>query len=258
MPHPLDGCRAKLARAKEHLDSLTAEVSGYEEHVHTETRIDFERSQVIVQITQLPDLPHRWSTIVGDILHNVRSTLDHLAFQLVGLDTGEYWRNTQFPIVDRPDEYRGSSRFQGTMERLSPEHRALVEWCQGYSRGWDYFSHPENSPLGLLRALSNTDKHRLVLGTALAIRIHGFEAVVTNLRDAQPGKTTYYLAEVPLQVGAEVLKLDLEITGPKPEVSLNVAMPLFVVFNIGGDLLRHLAELHEYVVEIIETFEPSF
>jgi hypothetical protein len=30
------------------------------------------------------------------------------------------------------------------MEGLTPDLRALIEWAQGYSRGYGYFSHPRN------------------------------------------------------------------------------------------------------------------
>jgi hypothetical protein len=74
----------------------------------------------------------------------------------------------------------------------------------------------------------------------------------------RPGKQTYYFAEVPLYKGAEILKLDLEITGPNPAVNVNVSLPLFVTFSIGGDLIRELDRLAVYVVETIREFEPSF
>lgn len=134
----LDGPRAKLARAREHVALLEAEFEAWSGRIELETVLDEERSQIVMRVTSLPELPLRWSTILGDAIHNYRCVLDHLVWQLarVNLPPDEVPpKSVQFPIVsDASDWNKQASR----LAALSARHRKLVESCQPYHRasGW--------------------------------------------------------------------------------------------------------------------------
>jgi hypothetical protein len=65
---------------------------------------------------------------------------------------------TQFPLVRQPTDFPGRKH---VLENVSDAHRAIIERLQPYNpwKGLDFH------PLGLLRDLTDDDKHRLVVAT---------------------------------------------------------------------------------------------
>ena len=94
-----------------------------------------------------------WSTMIGDVVHNMRSALVYLACELVIKNGGTVTDTTQFPIYEREDRFvRGSPRRIGGM---STRAATLIETLQPY-----YKPTPSEHPLATLAHLSNGDKHR--------------------------------------------------------------------------------------------------
>lgn len=254
MPHPLDGCWAKLHRAKEHADTLRGEIDRHAKEVVVQPRFDPHRGKFALEIVHVPELPIRWGAIIGDALHNFRSALDYLAYEMVRLSRKTYWPDTQFPIVDSPDGYASNRRFQRFMERLTPELRAAVEWAQGYSRG--YYHAPRWHILAVLRDLSNIDKHRLLLGTLLASDEHA-DARVTFQRHIKSIRFSY-LVGVPLEPGAALLSADVTLSGPEPEMQVDYNFSPYVSFAIGGNATKILDKMGAFVLETVREIEPFF
>src|SRR5689334_16234875 len=103
MTHPLDGARAKIVRAGDHLEALKAESLRFSDEQSYEFPIELDEKtgEQIVSLRskrQPPlDAPIHLGIVVGDALHNLRSALDHLVWQLAVIGTGPGERN-QFPI----------------------------------------------------------------------------------------------------------------------------------------------------------------
>jgi hypothetical protein len=86
MSHPLDGCWAKIKRANENIDNLRTEIINFTgsndyrvvRDVNKETRKYTFRAFG-------PDnaIPLRFSVLAGEIIHHLRSSLDHLTWALV-------------------------------------------------------------------------------------------------------------------------------------------------------------------------------
>jgi hypothetical protein len=172
----LDGCRAKLDRAQEHLDSLDREVRPFlDAQPHALSFVFYpEDDGVAVLLEQFHVPPIRWGTVVGDVLHNARSSLDHLVYQLV--PRGKVHNRHQFPIVDSSDRWEQAvspvapktGRNKGVVPRgqldcVHPDCVAHIERIQPYQPST---GHPR---LAALRDLSNTDKHRLIHSRVFAI-----------------------------------------------------------------------------------------
>lgn len=90
MSHPLDGCEAKLRRAEGHLQTFESEVVRFFEQ--NPYRITYEADLNALSYTfyihdLVPPDPD-WGLIIGDCIHNLRSALDHLAYQLAILGQG--------------------------------------------------------------------------------------------------------------------------------------------------------------------------
>lgn len=261
----LDGCWAKLDRAKEHLESLELEVTTTFAEMPPEdairVRLDFEEEVgcYVVRVAELPKAPFlRWGVIIGDFLHSLRSVLDYLAYQLVA--TGDTpgvlgdWKKAErvaFPISDGP-----RSKF---LEGLGPKLPgvpypllAIVESEQPYATYHDL----SLSPMRMLRDLSNKDKHVLVTPVHLAsetpagFRFHANEDV--RITGAWPNLW------FPYEVGTPIEVVTVEIVGPNPQVTVDGDMTFYVAIDKGGHASVFLGSMLGCVTRILERFEPFF
>jgi len=181
----LDGPRFKCERAKEHLDNLTAEIAAYYSRkpyaLIRDVHPDGPARQVLRwKVHEEP--PIRLGVILGDAVHNMRSGLDHLAFQLALIDyptlTPDEERRIEFPIYKDIREFnsRGLPRIQKVPSRAQDEIEAL----QPYHRGHDADAHL----LWLLHVADIIDKHRQIVprrpAHKLLIRIEGKDFLITG------------------------------------------------------------------------------
>lgn len=94
----IDGCLAKLDRADEHLEALSAETLAFLRSRPIELRgemdKDIGRYSVRIRLKERP--PVRLGLIVGDAVHNLRAALDHLATNLAILGGAKTRSKTSF------------------------------------------------------------------------------------------------------------------------------------------------------------------
>lgn len=168
VPSALSGVALKLDRAEQHLDEIATIVDGvlrgYAEAVTPGQR---DGDRVPYRLRGAPAIPSDLAALFGDALHNMRSALDHLAWQLVILNKGTPTDSTSFPL--RLERRPGGDGLPSISGGVSPEARALLDEVQPYT--WaadDPESDPRLHPLAVLSTLNNIDKHReLLLGVAL-------------------------------------------------------------------------------------------
>lgn len=111
------------------------------------------------RVKVLRSYPEEAPWILGDIINNIRSSLDHalaeVARRKFGFDeegiSGK--KRLQFPIVDSPGKLGRS----GLRHWFPDDVIDVIEEHQPYS------GDPGLSPLGILRELSNMDKHRALM-----------------------------------------------------------------------------------------------
>lgn len=155
--HPMFGASLKLDRAAEQLQDLMAEMKAFMKTDFYETWLEFnEDSQALVTVIRYKNPPPpKWSVIIGEITHNLRSTLDYLVFQMILLQTGKESTSNkiQFPIFDTESGF--NSRGDKMLEGLDPKMRAFFRSLQPFATG-----EGVKSPLWHLSKLSNRDKHR--------------------------------------------------------------------------------------------------
>lgn len=158
----------RLDRARYHLDSLKEEVVAWlEEDPHrtwtvTEAEDDVPKKIVYCQVLRKP--PSHLRLIVGDCVHNLRSALDNLAFELAlahkrGALSKGIQKDSAFPILqqDIEENEKSMERFKTATRGMCSDAKTVIEQLQPYKRGKDYAHHP----LWRLNELSNQDKHRL-------------------------------------------------------------------------------------------------
>ncbi len=164
MSHPLDGAWAKLRWAEHHFEALRSAWLAFLEDEAYEFRLDREfEAKTIWVYFRPPPIPPDISLIAGDVVQNVRASLDYVVAELVDANGGNSMRS-QFPIYVSERgfifdvRYRKKTRGTGPLNGIpaTSDEWAFVERLQPYQRG----RNGKLDPLYALNYLSNRDKHR--------------------------------------------------------------------------------------------------
>jgi hypothetical protein len=165
----LDGVRAKLALARENAEQLEALLRPVVE----EAQKSIERVpsanpyEVAYRITKVPWIDPAWSAIFGQGIYNIRSALDHLAWQLVRLDGQDPTRATQFPLLDSSRDKSGRKLAVDIAPGIKrPDILAAVESMQPYHGGGKW-----GDQLGVVAELSRIDRHRLPIAVSTMLNV---------------------------------------------------------------------------------------
>lgn len=268
--HPLAGCEQKLCRAHKHFKLLAQKIdtlgSGelHPATFRTERKPNADDTfWTVVETVEQP--PLYLATIIGDIVHNLRSSLDYLVFELAFLGVGgrRVPGRTGFPICDTRG-YWLSRRVQDTLlDGVTAKHRALIYRAQPCYRRKDKpgpaaLRRRPRSALVDLHNLWNEDKHRMVQLADLAPY-----SVKPRIRfdDCEPRGIPRIHTEVlgrPLKVGAEIFTVPIRPTGPKPQVYVDFEMTFQVCLREGYPVRFALAHIADWITALIQRFEPIF
>jgi hypothetical protein len=171
----LSGVDAKLSRAKRHAVELKEAVEARFDPrtYHFTFEFNADAGQYASIVHDLPEVDPEWPLILGEILFNLRSCLDHLAWQICLFDSRKPpGQNTYYPLRHLPNDRNG--RFVHT--QLNPAVRSAVvrdalEATQPYRTpdGTIDAQAALTHPLYALVKLNNIDKHRLVLVAAAVL-----------------------------------------------------------------------------------------
>ena len=162
------GAEAKTARAFEHIKTLDEDMTGFfSAHKYAiGGHYNADTAQITLYATAVsgPFPALEWGVRIGDCIHNLRSALDHAVWQLALLKlqrepTDDEARSIQFPIADTCGAFNNAK----VRPFLSDEHFGWLDQYQPYKTGNQAPFHK----LAILRELSNTDKHRVLLAAAV-------------------------------------------------------------------------------------------
>jgi hypothetical protein len=268
----LAGSWAKLDRAHGHVEALRkaiiAACDGEPPPRVLATRREFDRrTNFVLWIAErLPEIDESWGLLVGDAVHNIRSALDHLWWQLA-IDhlgrkpTDAEARDIQFPILTHLDASRfRSHRF---LKYVSEEAITRAERCQRYDA-------PAGQPLLLtvLATLSNRDKHR---------EIHPALFVNTEARLQMEPMSVFVDCEIPNEVrggmrhfegqilnpparpriGDVVAGISVTPTGPSPDITIDAQVFGDIVLGADGDMpFAVLPEIGQFAGDLLNWFAP--
>lgn len=151
--------RVKIERAKKHLCDLAAELLAAR-NVRTTVvgpKAHAQTGQATRGFVTLPRLPFDAVATAGDIVHNLRSALDHLAYQLVIVGTGkEPSRRVEFPIAKDFATYEAEKARK--VDGMRPQAIEAIDRLKPYKGG--------NDSLWRIHELDNIDKHRTLFSVA--------------------------------------------------------------------------------------------
>lgn len=251
MSHPLDGVRAKVERAKEHFEYLAVRVDEFlamEPYGYT-VAADPRTGDNVVVATVKDRPPLVWGVIIGDVVHNLRSSLDHLVYQLIVLNGDTPDRRSEFPIFSSVKEYEASG--EAKVKKVAPAAQKIIKKLVPDPTKGSVDDHP----LWLIHELNRLDKHQVltVVGGAVATprtQIGG-TGVIRRLIGGGPPRC-------PLEDGTELLRYSLL------GVDVEVDFEFYVAFEDGGPARckRVIPTLQGAIgfleKELIPQFEPFF
>ena len=136
---------------------------------HSSTELEsFGISEGNVRLPDPDDLvPHNAQAIAGEIIHDLRSALDNLIYEVSRRNNDDVEvERTQFVIADDEESYRNQ---QWRLRKLTDEQKGKVESIQPYKH--------EDKWASLLSDLSNRDKHRYL------IELHNHSRITVSIRD---------------------------------------------------------------------------
>ncbi|HXY43239.1 MAG TPA: hypothetical protein VEH29_03550 [Acidimicrobiales bacterium] len=201
-----------------------------------------------------PEATHRFqnlSLIFGDLLSNLRATLDYLVWQLVLVAGGTPTDQHAFPcLTDRSKWPSASGRRLGGMDA---RWRNEIEGVQPYHK-----RDPEHDLLAVLDQVNNVNKHRALPATIVTAEQFSFPV---KLPPATRVDFNSWL-DRPMEDGVEFFRLALTPPVPELELGLDVDPPLRVAFSDGLDHSDGWsytnADLVRHVEQVVAIFEPAF
>jgi len=149
--------QVKMDRAKEHITSLNTAISTFfgTHPYQVSTKRDSTR-RLIYYLSGVQPTPTSFAIITGDAIQNLRSALDHLAYQLflVGTNGSTDGHHVYFPI------HRGATEYQNNLSRQTQGMRqdavSTLNTLEPYKGG-------KGHKLWVLHELNLIDKHRLLV-----------------------------------------------------------------------------------------------
>jgi hypothetical protein len=260
MAHPFDGCMAKLIRAHEHLQALKETVDSLGPHPYTIEERNAQTGDRDFRLVGQADIATfrrripMLSVIVGDVIHQVRSSLDHAVWQIA---QPPIERVTAFPICADESGHRssfyGSSKQPGVglryLKNVAGPAFEYIEAIQPYNR------LGERDELWHLNELWNKDKHRALI---VLDKPTWRDTLVISTRD---GRDIYdgEIKDKPKDDPDILLRLDATSDSI---VDFNPNPPLHVTFGETGSLngkgvVSILVQLHKYVAgAVLPGLEP--
>ncbi len=264
--------QAKFDRALHHAEELATTVKEYfrKEPYKLGFKVG-EDGRPVYFVDTVEDVPPLISIMLGDVLHNLRCCLDHLAYQLVWVKMGAPPTDRNklyFPICESATKYNKRKQ-SGDPFFLSASVTAVaaVDSLKPYKGG--------NDPLWWLHALNNIDKHRMLItaggkeaGVDLGLRHSMFKPLLQDMlvpeevRQAlleKIAKESLFFASgdpmFPLKTG-DVFFIDAPGNEFNPDVKLKVYLALNEEGIPSDPLDQLLQAIGEAVATTINTLRP--
>jgi hypothetical protein len=254
------GARAKVAWGAKHLGALHDQIVSSFEELGTAIAAEPDTGSRYVLKLKINQLPlETWALMLGDAIHSLRGALDHVAWEAASRGKGlpgdeREQTRIQFPIYDTEKAFNNAP----ILKFVSDEGRAIFKTAQTYDR-------PDRKrPLKILAALSNDDKHRLLLPGIISMAPGKGGLWTRHNQDVRSmGKPVVTVkAFQRLEQDAEFGYIpDVVACGPNPHVQVQGDFPAFVAFEGRGGIevrVNELATVAKFVDEIIQAFDALF
>ncbi len=229
------------------------------------TQQDIYTGEIVCYVILRKGPPTEWGSILGDVVHGLRATLDNLVWELSvaftgsppvdPIPAGNRWRKIGFPIIT--DESKWAPTLKGPLWAVDPSLTPTFKKYQPFLTGQHA---PDREPLAILQELWNIDKHRHIHVVAIAAGPdprHIFalptqgRGIIKHVRGAR---------ELKLNTMTELFSVELD-----EPVLQYVDMDWKIHFDItfdqgppayGRDPIDFLQDVKDAVTAIVAEFEP--
>lgn len=248
----LDGCLAKVRRAQTHFKTLYGEAGDFfrKGELYEEVpEFDAETGWYKIKLRVFKQPPIEWGLILGDMIHNLRSALDQLVWQLVLLNGKKPRRQNGFPIAADRDWFDREG-VPKMLARVAPHDIEAIRAVQPYHRGDGAESHP----LELLNWLNRVDKHQVIHTTLAALGNPVHPTPIAWFSNAPILETRANLGA--LYDGMELAAARIPI-GAEPDLEMQGHFASDI--RVGEHSLTHLLlEIGPFVDRFIKGFIPRY
>lgn len=236
----LDPIRLKMERVNEHAKELNGEIQAFYKTKPYEIVHEFDPdpkeplpnvpngAHLYRVVTHYP-IPSRVPIIAGEVLRDMRSALDYVAWQLALAQSEAPPQTTAFPIFAKRKLYdRDYARFIGAID---PATYPVFESVQPYHAGDKAVEHP----LWVLHRLANDDKHKVP---------HVVGSLPAGVRVERPPGVDLFLGMTigPFEDNDVVATVGI-IAGANPETQPNLGGAFAIAFGKDTPALgRHLTD----------------
>lgn len=248
---------SKVIRAKQIQLELQKELNTFFESqpYKISTKIDPQFKRLIYYLAKSDDVPVKLSLLTGDLIQNLRSSLDHLAYKLfkVGSDNGSEGRHVYFPITEDLHQYKKEkdTKTQGFDQKA----KDLIDTIKPYKGG--------NDILWKIHKLNNIDKHRLLVTVgssflSVDIGAHLEELINAISTDIKFPRVPFLIKpsniSFPLKVGDELF-----VDAPNAKPIPHMQFKFNVVLNEPGVIEGEpLLEVVSSMIKCVEDLIPKF
>lgn len=257
-PTGLVGPLTKVERSKKHIADLQAAIKRFLDSrpYVVGVKEDAKAGKRIYYLSGVTNPDPEVAAIIGDVLQNLRSALDHLAYQVVSVGIGGVpsrpWE-IEYPVADSATEY--PSLRNRKVKGARQDALDAIDATKPYKGG--------NDTLWRLHKLNNVDKHRLLITVGSNFRSADIGTVMTaQWKKAFPDKPAPAISlfvnvadrMFPLKVGNELFIDSIENeVHEKMQFRFDVAFGELGVME-GEPILETLQQMADLVDGIVRSF----
>jgi hypothetical protein len=194
-------------------------------------------------------VPLRFKILTGEIIHHLRSILDHIAWQLssaTARGTPAIAVQIEFPVfAKRPITKKEKSRYGRKVQGISSSRALkLIEQLQPYNRLPG--KNPLDDPIWIIHDLDRIDKHRELMLVFLALRLDlpswfMFQATMLNQKAKLAGEPPPTTGKAVQMYGKASPHISFRQSGKGEKEPIIPALTHLA--NVTGDVIRRFAKL---------------
>lgn len=242
-------------------------INSINHEVVTEKDTDGANQLLRVKVKGGKEPPLRLSFIVGDCIHNLRSILDNLVWQLGNLSgcSTKTLEHIYFPVYETSANFKIKLKALNCLPQTAIDLIESLQPYQPYHGGNDPHSHP----LWILNRLWNDDKHRSPVICTTFHKSTGISPGGQSVR-LPDGRTVrqVFIGKMTLTTGGkfhdskEIATILLRAGETEPQIKYSISFD--IAFDEGGPAKgqpasKCLRNLHDFVRdEVLAPFEPIF
>lgn len=237
--------RLKVERAVRHVNELQAVIATFLKTDFHRVWIDVDpqTGEHIVRYETAP-APQPVPLIIGDAIHNLHTTLDHIASDIAeraGLNSNR----VHFPKHETRDALEKSREFREIVQAAPNLSAVILDEIRPYKAG--------NYPLWALGKLDNVDKHKLLIPTVAITKLTGLSAIDSNYN---------FLSDVTVIIDAGG-RMDIAGFGRPSKITENGKPSFDITFPKGSyfelePIVPTLLQLTQLVKGVIDTLEAHY